>query len=265
MHEMMFGFGYNHFSVESKNLILNIFENFQSTPMYSAYDIESFTNPNGVISLLVSKSGDMVNRFDFYSDGQDGKIGSIAIYGSSLKGHADAISSSMKIFGLPVSDVSRDYDFVDVTLDDYDVPTLKESSIVDSLLSGNNNPDVGELKFDSTDHIRYQNGIDVSGHNYGCHRQVIIQNNINDMEGYSVSILNLDGNHPLWGNNVQMAPKQMRITHVHNNTVSLIGYGVDIMGNSFSDYAVDIFFLGREVYKIVLKMLDRNVELEYLK
>lgn len=261
----MFGFGYNRFSKESENLIQNIQENFKQVPIYSTYDIESFRNPNGVISLIVSKNENQVNRFDFYSDGEKGKIGSIAIYGSNLRDHANAIRSSMKIFTLPVVDISYEYDLIDVTLDDYDVDKLKTFSLVDSLIAGNNNPEVGECIFNSSDHIRYQNGQNVSGHNYNCHRQISIKNNINGGKGYTVSIYNQDNIHPLWGNNVQMAPKQMHIVKVINNVVSLEGFGRDLLGNNFSDYAIDIYFHDREIDKIVLKMLDRNVELEYLK
>ena len=72
----MFGFGYNRFSIESETLIGNVIENFRRNPMYSSYDIESFKNPNGVISLTVSINGEMINRFDFYANGNHGKIGS---------------------------------------------------------------------------------------------------------------------------------------------------------------------------------------------
>lgn len=261
----MFGLGYNRLSKESENLVKNILENFKQMPIYSAYDIVSFRNPNGVISLVVSKNESLVNRFDFYSDGEKGKIGSVTIYGSNLRGHANAIRSSMKIFFLPVVEVSYEYDLVDVTLDDYDVDKLKNVSIIDSLLSGNNNPDIGECTFDSSDHIRYHYGQDMSGHNYNCHRQINIKKNINGGIGYTVTIYNQDSIHPLWGNNVQMAPKQMRIERVANNIVSLVGFGSDSLGNSFSDYAIDVYFHDKDIDKIVLKMLDRNIELEYLK
>ncbi|MDY6230370.1 MAG: hypothetical protein SPL77_05820, partial [Prevotella sp.] len=69
---------------------------------------------------------------------------------------------------------------------------------------------------------------------------------------------------PLWGNNVQMSPKQMKIVKAENNVVSLIGFGSDFFGNAFSDYAIDIYFNERNVDKIVLKMLDRNIKIEYL-
>ncbi|MBQ8153266.1 MAG: hypothetical protein IJ069_06265 [Prevotella sp.] len=136
--------------------------------------------------------------------------------------------------------------------------------MIESLITGSNTPDVGEYKFDSSDHIRFQNGIDVSGHN-NCHRQVEIKNNINGGEGYTVTIFNLDSNHPLWGNNIQMAPKQMKIVSHSEKVVSLRGFGHDIMGNDFSDYAIDIYFENKEIVKIALKLLDRNVELVYFK
>lgn len=145
-------------------------------------------------------------------------------------------------------------------------------SICEELLNGNNYPKGDPIKFDSSDHIRYANGVDVSGHNYGCNRQIEIQKNIEGREGYTVTIYNLDGIHPLWGNNVQMAPKQMRIIDAQPpivggslGFVSLRGYGYDMMGSSYSDYAIDLFFNGKEIEKVILKMLDRNIELEYLK
>ena len=137
-------------------------------------------------------------------------------------------------------------------------------SICEELLNGNNHPTGEPIKFDSSDHIRYANGVDVSGHNYGCNRQIEIQKNIEGGEGYTVTIYNLDGVHPMWGNNVQMAPKQMRIIDVKDNIVSLRGYGYDRMGNSFSDYGIDVYFHNKEINQIVLKMFDRNIELEYL-
>lgn len=137
--------------------------------------------------------------------------------------------------------------------------------IIRAILEGNNNPCTGSFVFDSSDHIRYQNGIDVSGHNYNCHRRIEIKNNINGGEGYTVTIYNLDGIHPVWGTNVQMAPKQMKVIKKRGNVVSLQGFGYDMMGGRFSDYAIDLYFIGEDVSKVVLKMLDRNIELEYFK
>lgn len=138
-------------------------------------------------------------------------------------------------------------------------------TICEDLLIGNNHPTGEPVIFDSSDHIRYANGIDVSGHNYGCNRQVEIQKNIEGGVGYTVTIFNLDGIHPLWGNNVQMAPKQMKIYSVVGGTISLRGFGYDAMGSAYSDYGIDIHFVNKKIEKIVLKMFDRNIELEYLK
>ena len=139
----------------------------------------------------------------------------------------------------------------------------RNQSICEELLNGNNHPKGEPIKF---------NGVDVSGHNYGCNRQIEIQKNIEGGEGYTVTIYNLDGVHPLWGNNVQMAPKQMRIIDTQPpivggtlGLVSLRGYGYDMMGSPYSDYAIDLVFNGIEIEKVILKMLDRNIELEYLK
>lgn len=139
------------------------------------------------------------------------------------------------------------------------------SPIVKALLEGSNDPPVGCFVFDSDDHIRYQDGIDVSGHNYNCHRQIEIKNNIDGGEGYTITIYNQDDIHPLWNTNIQMAPKPMKIVGMKNNVVCLQGFGYDVMGGSFSDYAIDIYVVGEEISKIILKMLDRNVELEYFR
>ena len=62
-----------------------------------------------------------------------------------------------------------------------------------------------------------------------------------------------------------MAPKQMRIIKHSEKIVSLRGFGYDVMGGNFSDYGVDLYIIDKDIIKVVLKMFDRNVELEYLK
>lgn len=133
------------------------------------------------------------------------------------------------------------------------------------IVQGNNNPSEGSTYFDSSDHIRFQNGQNVSGHNYGCNRRLVIEKNIQGDEGYTVTMYNLDGIHPLWQNNIQMAPKRMRIITVDNNIVQLRGYGFDMMGASFADYGLSLLIENDVICRAQLDMYDRNISIVYLK
>ncbi len=119
------------------------------------------------------------------------------------------------------------------------------------------------LQFHSTDHIRFQNGLDVSGHNKGCNRGIEIINHPDVEDAFLVTIYNLDGNHPVWGDNVQMAPKRMRIVYNSNNVIKLQGFGYDRMGTPFSDYGLSIYSENNLITKIVLHMIDRSIDIEY--
>jgi hypothetical protein len=118
--------------------------------------------------------------------------------------------------------------------------------------------------FKSPDHLRYENGIHVAGPHGGAGRAVKVEPNVSGYEGYTVTIFNLDGNHPVWQNNIQMAPKQMKIVQQTNDKVVLRGYGHDMMGASFADYGLTILFVNNQVNKCILHMHDRKVDLEYL-
>lgn len=141
------------------------------------------------------------------------------------------------------------------------------------ILTGNNNPPQGSISFDSSDHIRFQNGQNVSGHNYGCNRRLVIEKNIQGGEGYTVSIYNMDGMHPLWQNNVQMAPKRMKIINVDGNVVELRGYGLDenalamgapLEAASFENYGVALMIEDDKIVRAQLYIFDRNVSIVYL-
>lgn len=124
---------------------------------------------------------------------------------------------------------------------------------------------LGDIRFVSTDHVRYQGGRDVSGPNPGCRRGVRVEPNVRGGEGYTVTIHNLDGPHPVWGNNVQMAPKQMRVVRETPTEVELRGFGADPMGAPFSDYGLTLHFDGDDVEKAALHLRDRGVDIVYLK
>lgn len=120
------------------------------------------------------------------------------------------------------------------------------------------------FEFKSSDHIRYENGRHVSGPHGGARRLVKVEPNINGSTGYSVSMYNLDGNHPIWQNNIQMAHKQMKAFEESPEKIVLRGFGHDQMGGSFADYGLTIHLTNSKVIKCILHMHDRSVDIEYL-
>lgn len=120
------------------------------------------------------------------------------------------------------------------------------------------------FEFESSDHIRYENKQKVSGPHGGARRMIKVQDNITGNDGFTVTVYNMDGDHPVWQNNVQMAPKQMKIESRTNDKISLRGYGLDNMGFSFKDYGLTIHLQQNQISKCTLHMFDRNVDIEYL-
>ncbi|AEE51130.1 hypothetical protein [Haliscomenobacter hydrossis] len=118
--------------------------------------------------------------------------------------------------------------------------------------------------FKSSDHIRYQNGRLISGPHGSAKRAVKVEPNISGREGFLVTIYNLDGNHPMWQNNVQMAPKQMRIVVQSINQIVLRGFGFDEFGNSFEDYGLTVKLNNNVLENCILHLHDRDIDIEYL-
>ncbi len=145
---------------------------------------------------------------------------------------------------------------------------------LNALMSGINTPPEGYINFNSSDHIRYQDGQDVSGHNYNCNRIVKIEKNISGNQGYTVTIFNADGNHPFWGDNIQMAPKQMKFVGKHDNIIELRGFGYDenalaigapANDASFAHYGILLLVENKQIERIQLNMYDRNISILYFK
>lgn len=149
--------------------------------------------------------------------------------------------------------------------------SASSEEFISFLLSGSNTPCAGQYEFKSSDHIRFEHGIDVSGHNYGCHRTVKIEKDIKGRSGYSVTVFNDDGIHPLWRDNVQISTKPMRVESVSNGEIYLRGYGYDKISlawgagedASFADYALTIRFSGKKITSCVMHLLDRDVDIVY--
>ncbi len=147
-----------------------------------------------------------------------------------------------------------------------------EFDFLSNIIKGDNNPPNGKIVFDSSDHVRFQNGQDVSGHNYNCHRRITIEKNIEGGEGYTVTMYNMDGVHPFWQNNIQMSPKRMKIVNKHENIIEFRGYGYDenalafgapMEAASFANYGVVIKIENNHIVLAQLNMFDRHVSIVY--
>jgi len=142
---------------------------------------------------------------------------------------------------------------------------LQEREIRSKSVKSDSLIDLDNFIFESSDHLRYENKIHVSGPHGGAKRIIKVEKNISGLSGYTVTLFNGDGDHPIWQNNVQMAPKAMKIIEATNEKIVLRGFGHDIMGSSFSDYGMTIVLTNNIVEKCFLHMHDRNVDIEYLK
>lgn len=115
---------YNHLNNDSLRRIGNIVNGFRNYPAYASYSINSYAYDarTGAYALEITRCGQLVNLW-LFMPGIDGKIESIAVYGSNLQGHLNAILSSMTVFGMRVSsaeiDRSGNSDYVDIYLEDY--------------------------------------------------------------------------------------------------------------------------------------------------
>jgi len=138
--------------------------------------------------------------------------------------------------------------------------------------------DLSNIYFVSNSHQRYENGNSVQGLQKGCKRAVKIEANKNGCESYNikgkggfiVTVFNLDGNHPVWGGNVQVSPKPMKIINQTSDKIVLRGYLVEAMSPvgwmevDMADYGLSVHVKNGEVEKCVLHMHDRNINIEYL-
>lgn len=125
------------------------------------------------------------------------------------------------------------------------------------------NIDISNIDFISDNHTRLENG-NIIG-NSGANVMRGIQIRSADSQTYYVSIHNLDGIHPVWGNNIQMSQKQMKIITDREDLICLRGFGSDLLGNTFSDYGINISLESNKIISITLLMYDRNIEIVYKK
>ena len=129
--------------------------------------------------------------------------------------------------------------------------------------SGNLSIDLTDYKFLSDDHTRIENGRSTNVNNKGAWRGIRIKTT--DNKTFLVTIYNINENHPVWGNNIQMAEKRMKIVNENSEKIVLRGFGTDSMGASFADYGITLYKSNGNVSKITLHMHDRNIDIVYEK
>lgn len=142
---------------------------------------------------------------------------------------------------------------------------LYQKQNIDNAKASNFKVDLSNFKFISSDHIRYENGVDNYGHQKGANRMVEIIKHESVKDAFKVTMYNLDGNHPLSGSNVQMQPKRMKIISESDSKIELRGFGNDPLGFPFSGYGLTLHLKNNEVERVILHMFDKKVDIEYFK
>lgn len=123
--------------------------------------------------------------------------------------------------------------------------------------------DLTDLKFLSDDHTRIENRRLTAANNKGAWRGIRVKTSDNTI--FFVTMYNMNENHPVWGSNIQMAEKQMKLVDENNEKIILRGFGLDAMGASFADYGLTLHKSNGSINKVSLHMHDKNIDIVYVK
>ena len=130
--------------------------------------------------------------------------------------------------------------------------------------------DVSDIYFESSDNIEYKNGTPIAKSSEISKIAIKVETNIDGIEGYLVTTYNLDDNTPIWGSNIEMSSKQMKVIESSGDKTILRGFGEDLsaLGNEegkYSNYGITIIHPKNEIEKINLHFHHHNIDIEYLK
>jgi hypothetical protein len=162
---------------------------------------------------------------------------------------------------LPKMDVIEAIAYMQSDIDDF----------LRNLLLGDNNPSEGSFVFHSNTHQRYEYGSPVRGEQIGCNRDIVIEKNISDDIGYSITVKNPDATGG-WGA-IPMGTKPMKVISKSEGKVKLRGFGYDkfayeILGvpmtdATFENYGMTIYHNEFQIIHCVLHMIERKVDIDY--
>jgi len=124
--------------------------------------------------------------------------------------------------------------------------------------------DLTDFRFLSDDHLRVKNGRPASDNNKGAWRGIRIKTS--DSLTFLVSMYNMNGNQELWGDNIQLSERKMRLVKETDDKIILRGFGINEMGISSAGFGLTLHkSYNNYIYRVTLHMLDRNIDIAYEK
>ena len=132
------------------------------------------------------------------------------------------------------------------------------------------NFDVADIYFESSDNIEYKNGNPTAKTSEVSKIAIKVETNNEGIEGYLVTTYNLDDNTPIWGSNIEMSSKQMKVIESSDDKTILRGFGEDLSAlgdeeGNYSNYGISIIHPKNEIERINLHFHHQNIDIEYIK
>lgn len=127
-----------------------------------------------------------------------------------------------------------------------------------------------DVYFESTDHNRFNSGVPTGADNSGCNRAIEIKPDTRYENSYFVTLYNLDEVHPDWGDNIQIAPKRMKVIKSSEDAIVLRGYGSDPMlagrpPQVQENYGITLHLKEGGIEFISYHYHDRDVRIDFLR
>ncbi len=128
---------------------------------------------------------------------------------------------------------------------------------------------LSSVYFKSSNHNRYNEDVRTEGDNRGCMRAIEVKADPENDNSYIVTLYNLSEVHPQWGDNIQVAPKRMRVVASSAEEITLRGYGQDPMLTGRppqiqENYGIKLHMKRGSIDHVSYYLYDRNVRIDFL-
>ncbi|NNC71104.1 MAG: hypothetical protein HKN90_09815 [Flavobacteriaceae bacterium] len=139
-----------------------------------------------------------------------------------------------------------------------------DESVRDSIL------DLSDLYFESSGAKEYKEGKLKSAKLESARCAIKVKRDMTKNDGYSVTSFFLEDETALWGDNVHIPSKQMKVVESNPDRTILKGFGEDpaSMGNpegKFSNFGLSIFHPNNKIEKMILHRFDNEIDIEYFR